>query len=326
MIVESPSCHGVPAFAPGLAYIMQQGCPAKPQVIGLACHVVQYLQRVVEIVLVCTVVTAFDTSHGCKLGQNQFQQSTAFQFDKTYTGHGCKHNLVQFVHDTLLRYYPYTLRVTAQGFLCLVLDTEIKLCCKAYAAHHAQGVVAERDIGVQWSRNQAVLHVIKTAETVYQLAEMRLVKLYGKCIDGKIAAVQVVCQCSVLDNRLAAVALIAFTPRTYELDLLAFPFHLGRTEIAEYRNVCSPAQLLAELSGKGNTGMVDICLDHDAVNILGRAFEKQIPDISADYIAFHTHFIGNLSDPMKHGLVQQLCKVVVCQVSHCLSISFFKSS
>ena len=241
----------LPSLGTGFAYIMKKRRPSEEQGFcsppsRCTCHVVQDLQGMVEIILVGTPVSALHTAQGSNFRQDKFKQSATFQLYESYAWNGREHNLVELVNDTLLGNNLDALCIAAKRLLCLVLDTEIELCCKTYAPHHAQWIVAEGYVRVKRSNYQAVLHVPKSVETVNQLPKRTVVQAYSQCVDCKVTPVQVVLQRPVLDDWLSAVARIALAPCTNKLHLLAIPFHLCCTKILEYRHIGTASQLASQ--------------------------------------------------------------------------------
>ena len=126
-------------------------------------------------------------------------------------------DLVQLDHDALATHYLDALGHALQPFEGLVLNLEVQLGGEAYAAHHAQGVVAEGDVGVKGRGDDAVLKVGKAVKRVDQLAEAVMVQADGHRVDGEVAPVLVVLQRAVLHDGLARVMAVALTAGADEL-------------------------------------------------------------------------------------------------------------
>ena len=101
MVVESPLHHRVPTLCLGLAYVVQQCCPAEPQVVGLLCDVVKYLECVVEHLLVAVAASCLHTLHGCELREDELQQPATVKLYEALGRCGGEHYLVELVVDSL---------------------------------------------------------------------------------------------------------------------------------------------------------------------------------------------------------------------------------
>ena len=274
---------------------MQQGGPAQVEVVAQPRHVVQYLQRVVEIVLVRAAVFGFNHVQRCHFGQDEFQQAAALQFHETARGLVAHHNLVELHDDTFCTHNFKALAVAPEGFEGFLFNLEMQCRGKAHTAHHAQRVVAEGDVGVEGRGDDAVFDVHHATEGVNEFAQTVVVEADGQGIDGEIAAVLVVLQRAVLNDRLARIVGIAFAACTYEFHLLTLPFQLGRAEIAKYRQVGTMTDARLDGFGNGDTA----AFDHH-VNILRRTVHQQIAHVAADDVALHTQFVGHLTNELKH--------------------------
>ena len=115
MVVESPAQLIVPAFALGLADVVEEGCPAQPDIglerrlLGILlflllvapllgpCHVLQHLQRVVEVVLVRPAVARLHDVEGRQFGNDEAQQSAALQLKESLARILRSHDLAQLL-------------------------------------------------------------------------------------------------------------------------------------------------------------------------------------------------------------------------------------
>ena len=185
------------------------------------------------------------------------------------------------------------------------------------AAHHAQWVIAECHVGVKRCGDDSILQVEQSIEAIYQLAVACAVEANGQCIDGEVASVEVVIQCAVLDDGLAAASGVAFASRPYELHLLSLVLELCRAKVAEHADVCSASQPCSQLLGHTYAGAY-----HQAIDVLGRPLQVEVSHISAYHIAFHAQTVGRLAYLVEDGSVEQLCQVGVGQVSHAISFLF----
>ena len=87
---------------------------------------------------------------------------------------GC-HYLHQLFGDALTRDDFYAMRIARYGFECLGIDVELELGGEAHCAHHAQRVVAECDVGVEWRAYDFALKIPNAVKWVEQLAKRRQV-------------------------------------------------------------------------------------------------------------------------------------------------------
>ena len=266
MVMESPARQWFPPLGLGLAYVVEQGSPAKPQR-RIFTDVVQHFQRVVEVVLVRPSVTLFHNVEVSQFGKDELQQSAALQVYEAAAGRISHDDFVQLHLDTLSADDFYAIGHVLQGLEGTFLYLKFQLGGKAYAAHHAQGVVAEGHLRVERRGDDAVLQVGKTVEGVYQLAETVGIETDGHGVDGKVAAVLVILQRTVLNDGLARITTIALTTGTDELHFFIPNLHLRRPEVLEHGEVCLSAQLLFQFAGHGDA----TAHDHH-VDIVGRPF------------------------------------------------------
>ena len=97
----------------------------------------------------CSSVHCLHPLQSRHFGEDECQQAAPLQVDEPFRGDGRGHNLVQFVGYAFLGDDFDALLVAAERFERLIVDIEVQLCGKAYATHHAQGVVAEGDVRVK---------------------------------------------------------------------------------------------------------------------------------------------------------------------------------
>ena len=64
MVVECPPGTRFPAFGRRFGYIVQKGCPAQPEVIGLFADIIEHFERMVEVVLMRPAITGFNALQG----------------------------------------------------------------------------------------------------------------------------------------------------------------------------------------------------------------------------------------------------------------------
>ena len=125
------------------------------------------------------------------------------QFNKADGGCRGTHDFVQLVDDALFADDANAFAVASQCLKGFVGNGEVELGGEAHAAHHAERVIAEGDVGVQRRHNQFVLQVLESTERVGQFAEASTVETNRKGVDGEIAPLLVVLQSAVLANRVA---------------------------------------------------------------------------------------------------------------------------
>ena len=74
--VEGPAMSRFEALGLRFGDVVQHGTPAQPEVIALLSHIVQHLQRVVEVVLVADAVFLLGALQFHELGEELLEQST----------------------------------------------------------------------------------------------------------------------------------------------------------------------------------------------------------------------------------------------------------
>ena len=301
VVVEGPSRLRLPPFAPGFADVVKQGGPAQPQVVALAAHVVDHLERVVEIVFVRTAVARLDAVQGGQFGQDEGQQAAAVEVDKAARRRVGSHYFIKLVDDAFTADDADALAVTPERLESLVVYLELQLRGKAHGPHHAEGVVAERDVGVERRTDEAVAQVPHALERVDQLAATGRVQANGHGVDGEIATVLVVLEGAVLHHRLARVVAVAFLARTDELDFLMAVLHLRRTEVAEHRKVGTAAK-----PGGKRLGHAYAAADNHDVNVVGRALQKQVAYVTAHQVALQPQRVGSLRKQPEHRGLEPL--------------------
>ena len=77
MVIESPSCHCIVAFAARLADVVHQCCPAKPEVVAHSANVVEHLKGMVKIILMCPAAHSLHHIHVGKFGKNEPEEPAA---------------------------------------------------------------------------------------------------------------------------------------------------------------------------------------------------------------------------------------------------------
>ena len=79
------------------------------------------------------------------------------------------------------------LGVPPDGCESVGIDEEAELGGKADGAHHAQRVVAECDVGVEWRAQGERLHVAQSIKGIHELSEAVGIETNGQRIDGEVA-------------------------------------------------------------------------------------------------------------------------------------------
>ncbi len=143
------------------------------------------------------------------------------------------HYLHQLIHNALARDDGDTLRIARDGLKRGGIDGEVKLSGEPDGAHHAQRVVREGDVGVKRCAYYASAEVLFTSEEVNERAVAGLVDTESHSIDGEVAARQILLQCSVLHDWVAAVARVRFASRSYKLQFDVTATHLSGAVCAE---------------------------------------------------------------------------------------------
>ena len=237
MIMERPSHRRLPALALRLAHVVQQSRPPEPEVVALPAYILQHLQRVVVVVLVCLAIACLYKVKLHQLRQNEVEQARLAQIVEAPAGVCGKHNLVELGLYALAADNVKPVRVAPKSLEGLRLNGEVELCGEPHAAQHAEGVVGECDVGVQRCGYYSVLKVVDSIERVYQLAKPACIEAYCHGVDGEVTAVLVIGKCPLLHNGLARVVAVALPSGTDKLHLHVPVFHLCRSEIAEHREV-----------------------------------------------------------------------------------------
>ena len=305
MVVEGPSQPGIVAFGAGFAYVVKQGGPPQPLVAAAQRHVVEHGERVVEVVFVSATLDGLYPFEGSHLGEDEGQQLAVVEQDEAFRGDVGADDFAQLVDDALFRDDFDARAVALDGGEGLGLDAEVELRGEPYGPHHAQGVVAEGDVGVERGADNPFFEVVHTAEGVDQFAPAVAVQTQGQGVDGEVAPVLVVLQGSVLDYRLARVVAVRLLAGADELDFEIFApvviLHLGRTEVAEGREMGPFAQ-----PGGERLGQFDAAAQGDDVDVFGGAVQKDVAHIAADDEAGAVHRVGHLADEVEYGLIEMI--------------------
>ena len=178
---------------------------------------------------------------------------------------------------------------------------------ESHATHHAQRVVAERNIGIERRGHDAIFQIVEPSERIDELSQVAGVETDGKGVDGEIAAALIVVERAVFYNRLARIVGIALFACPHKFDFLFLPLHLAvirlhlvpplhlcRAEIAEHTAVCS----LTECFGIGLCGF-NARADHHHVDVFRRTFEDIIANVAAHDVAFEAESVDGVSEQTK---------------------------
>ena len=290
VVMECPALLRIPTLGPGLAHIVQQRGPTQPHVIAGCSNIVKHLKGVHEIIFVAASVDGLNAFECCQLRENQWQQSTLVQQEPATRGLCTAHDFHQFLGNAFAGDDVDAMRVFLDGLESLVIDIEVQLCGKAYGTHHPQRVVAEGDVGVERSADDAAFHVADAIKRIQQLTVSLLVQADGHGIDSKVATLLVVVKGAVLDDGVAALAVVGLAASAYELQ-----FPLPRLDLrcaigAEHR------QMSAATKATGHCLChLDAAANRHKVHVVAGPLQKDVPDISTHDIAFTVQFIGHIA-------------------------------
>lgn len=210
MIVERPAQARVETLRRRLGYIMKKGTPAQPQVIRGLAQAVEHHQGMGEVILMPDPFLRLHSFQGTEFGENQRQQSATFQQVEADRRFRRKDDLIQLIHDTLFRDDRDALLVPFNRIESVGIDKESQLAGKADGTHHAQRIVAKRNIRIERRTDQQIIHIGQAIERIDQFTIPVLIQAKRQSIDRKVTAVLVVFERPVFDNRLAAVMRVGF--------------------------------------------------------------------------------------------------------------------
>ncbi len=240
-------------------------------------------------------VTEFGEDDGHEAGFLQ-------QFETEGGGRG-EDDFVEFGGDALGGDDMDAFGVAGDGVEGFGEDTELQLSGESDGAHHAEGVVAESDVGVEGCADETLVEVVDAAEGVEQLAESVAVEGYGHCVDGEVAAVLVVLQGAVFHDGLAAVAAVALAAGADKFYLpqgVALAINEGcGAEVFEYRDV----DVGIDGTGSG-LGKFDAVAEADDVDVGAGTVEEVIAYHAAHGIGLHTEGVGSGAYNAVDGVVE----------------------
>ena len=246
-----------------------------------------------------------------QFGQDDLQQSRTIEVVETRARMRRKDDFVEFVLNALATDDFQAVGIATEGLESLVLDEKAELRGEANAAQHSQWVVAEGDVGIERCADNAVLEVVEAVERIDQFAETPFVQANRHRIDGEIATILVVFECTVFDNRFSRVTLVTFAASTHEFHFKSPRFHLRCPKVFENTQMRLFAEFFLQLLGHANPTS-----DHHHIDVFRRSFKENVAHITAHDITFHTEFVGAVANQVKNRLIEQFGKFFVTIKSH----------
>ena len=137
-----------------------------------------------------------------EFGKDEGQQATAVQLHKSLARHRTEQNLIELVGNAFAADDADALLVAFQGLEGLIINIEAQLRSEAHAAHHAQGIVAKGDVGIKRRTDGLVIEVVDTSKGIDQFTQSVGIETDSQGIDGKVAAILVIVQRSILHHGL----------------------------------------------------------------------------------------------------------------------------
>ena len=271
------------------AYVVEQGCPAQPLVVGACGHGVEHLEGVVEVVLVAAAMHHAHSGKSLKFGEYELEQPGAVQQVEAYRGARRAHNLAQFVLDALHGDYLYAAGVAADSIEGLGSDAELQLRCEAHGAHHAQGVVAEGDVGVEGRADGARADVVHAAVQVDELAEGGGIHADGHGVDGEVAAGDILFKRAALHYGVARLAAVALATCTHKLQFQRAALYLRGAVGAEHVHAAAAPE-----ATRHGVGEVDAGAYGDEVDVLAVAADDEVAHVAAHGVCGQTELVGRL--------------------------------
>ena len=171
----------------------------------------------VEVILMGTAILLVDDVEGGKFGEDDLQEAATLQVFETDTRMWRHDDLIEFVLDALATDDLDSLCHPFQGHESLVLDLEVELGGESDAAHHAQGIVGEGNIGFQGCGDDTILEVSQAVEGIDEFAKSVFIQADSHCIDGKVTTVLVVLESPVFNDGFTRVVAVALLTGSYEL-------------------------------------------------------------------------------------------------------------
>ena len=144
-------------------------------------------------------------------------------------------------------------------------------------------------------------------------------------IDGEVAPILIVLQCAILNDGFPRIVAITLTSCTNKLHLkrpcLPCPlgrsnFYLGCAKISEHAKVRLTTKATLQFLCHSNTTAY-----HDDVNVIGRAFQKNVTYIAAYHIAFNIQMVSNITYHMEYRLVEQFGQFLITIQFHGVKVT-----
>ena len=203
---------------------------------------------------------------------------------------GRTHDFHQFIGYALTGDDADALGIAANRLESLRIDVKIQLCGEPDGTHHPQRVIAEGDVRIQRSADNAALHVANAVKGVKQLAIALLVQADGHGVNGEIAAFLVIVQSAIFHNGIAALAVIGLSPCPDKFQFPLAGLDLGRAVGAENSQVGTLAQTVSH-----SPSHLDAAAHCHKIHIVAGPFKENVPDISTNDIALAVQLIGDTS-------------------------------
>ena len=241
-----------------------------------------------------------------ELGQDELQETRAVEVVETRAGMRSHDDLVQFVLNAFSTDDLQSLGIPRQRLKGVVVDVEAQLGGKAHTAHHAQRVIAECDVGIEWRSNDAIFQVVDAIEGVHEFAETIFIQTDGHRVNGEVTAVLVVFQRTILHDRLSRVVAVALLASTDKLHLESPRFHLRCAEILEHTQMCLTAEFLLQQLCHFNAAS-----HNHHIDVLRRTLEEDVAHVATHHIALHAEFVGAAANQVENVLIKYLCKFLI---------------
>ena len=301
--MERPTHLRIVSLRQRLADVVQDRRPTQPEIVAHGRHVVEDLERMVEIVLMGVLSPPFDTFETLHLGENQLQQPRPLQQVESYGRNGRENDLIEFDGDALPRNDADTLPVADDRLESFGEEPEIQLRSEAHGPHHPQRIIRKGDIRVARRADDPLMQIPHPVERIDQAAEILLPERPGHRVDGKVAAPLVVFERPRLDLRLARIAHVRLLAGSHELDFDTLGSERRRAEslIDGHLGPQFPTQLLGQPDTAAH--------DHD-VNVGRRPPEVEIADIPSDDEGRNALPGGNRGDLPENRQGQRSCGIV----------------
>ena len=226
------------------------------------------------------------------------QQTGFFQQNKPDRWFGRKDDFIQFVGNTLFGNDLNPVFVAGNGIESSLFQKKAQLRSKTNSAHHAQRVVRESNVGIEWSAYNEVFQVFQPVERVNELAEPTFIQAKRQCINGKIAAVLIVIQCSAFHYRIARIVRVGLLAGAYKFHFPLTGFYLSCAVGFEKGKLRYFAQFFMYPLGQFYSASYG-----NYVDILRRAMQVQITHKTTDNVGFQPHFIRRFGNSFKNFIL-----------------------